>query len=154
MDFSDDFELTNFNGNSDYKRIIEFSNPLQLIECKFKHTPYYNTKENAFITIPDNTIINSIDTTNSDVIKFEDRKDFMDKLIKYIEKTKNNNKENKCIICLDNNIGLYMPCCNFKQFICKQCINHIYINDNYNCPCCRKMYMLKLQKQFNLITVI
>ena len=150
MEFIDNFDLRNFKGNRDYPRIISYSSPLHLIRGKFQHTHYYNLQENAFITIPHNCKIDESCANNVGIIKFEEREAFLGKLIKYIKYTKNDIKPHKCCVCLDSKIGIYMPCCNFKQFVCETCINELYINDNYSCPCCRKMYILDLQKSFNL----
>ena len=51
--------------------------------------------------------------------------------------------KNTCMVCQDNNnkVGKYMRCCDYKQFICVDCISQLYEFKMYNCPSCRKPFI-------------
>jgi len=53
---------------------------------------------------------------------------------------KRNNKI--CIICQEDNVlTTALPCCDYKQFICKECLTGQLINIGPECPICRKNFI-------------
>jgi len=48
-----------------------------------------------------------------------------------------------CMVCQDNNnkVGKYMSCCDYKQFMCVDCLSQLYEFKMYGCPSCRKPFI-------------
>ena len=51
---------------------------------------------------------------------------------------------NKCIVCHESKMGRYMNCCDYKQFMCVNCISQMYTLEMYDCPSCRKTFIYDL----------
>jgi hypothetical protein len=48
-----------------------------------------------------------------------------------------------CMVCQDNNnkVGKYMSCCDYKQFMCVDCLSQLYELKMYKCPSCRNPFI-------------
>jgi hypothetical protein len=82
----------------------------------------------------------SIDCHGDDFYPHETQLDIRQKLMNYFIKQSGNHNSSPlgdCVVCYDNKIGIYMGCCNFKQFLCVDCISELYKAQSPYCPCCR-----------------
>jgi len=142
IDITNYISISNYNGNNDIPRVYLFNNfNLDIEHAIFKHTRYYNIKENTFITIGKTVNENEILTIDNNIIKLPEPHELLYKLNSIKNKSLCN--INTCIICYDDLECFPMPCCSNKQHICIKCIITLYKNDCYNCVCCRSINIIQ-----------
>lgn len=81
---------------------------------------------------------------NGDFCRYYDKDQIYIAFLKHyhnIYKTPSEFPKNECVVCYDTNVGTYMGCCNFKNFVCIKCISEMCGVGNYNCPCCRENFI-------------
>ncbi len=139
--------ILNYRGHHRYPREYILNDRIPWYEPIFKHTRYYNETTQKFITIDISLDIEDVrfDSTHK-ITKFPEDNEFASLVIQ------SSHKSNKtCCVCLDNNFGINMPCCNQKQFVCSSCLYELYIMDTYYCPICRQLYVQQLMKLPHII---
>ena len=84
---------------------------------------------------------------DSSFVVLVDEHEFKYKLMKYsiqLYKDLGINSKQECVICYDEKIGRHLGCCDFKQFVCIDCITSMYNIGSNQCPCCRTEFMTRM----------
>lgn len=129
------------------RKISERKNKKICMVICWKNCGLKEACRNANYDIIDYLILNCKDLIIEKYINYKDQS-INPKVIEYVlnkKKSKSkfvDNKENTCMICLDNNIIAPIPCCNpliseKKHFMCEKCSQEIK-----KCPICRSDFIM------------
>jgi len=75
------------------------------------------------------------------ILTEEKATNYTKKMVKFISAEDRLGEDANCCICLEKNTTdtepVFLPCCEYKQAVCKECIKNLFMMKGPECPSCR-----------------